>query len=79
MEHTLHSEAFVLLISRSQSEERSKMGVCNPLGVEPLTRSSEREKTKTKTKNICTYLYMELKHFSLSNNMAGLLQTVKEL
>lgn len=75
MEHTLHSEAFVLLISRSQSEERSKMGVCDPLGVEPLTRSSE----KNKTKNIYTYLYMELKHFSLSNNMAGLLQTVKEL
>lgn len=51
------------------------MGVCDPLGVEPLTRSSE----KNKTKNIYTYLYMELKHFSLSNNMAGLLQTVKEL
>lgn len=30
MEHTLHSDAPVLLISRSQSEGRSKMEVCNP-------------------------------------------------
>lgn len=54
------------------------MGVCNPLGVEPLTRSSER-KTKTKQKTYTLIIYMEFKNFSLSNNMAGLLQTVKEL
>ena len=41
MEHTLHSSALVLLISRSQSDEQSNRGVCDPpLGRAPFTLSS---------------------------------------
>lgn len=49
-EQTLHSEALVLLISRSQSVEQSKNGVCNaPLWVERLSRSSGNKDTMVKT------------------------------